>query len=258
LKTIEGLKDISIAPSAPSGAAVFVSELGEIEFRPSLAEVEHFGEERTVTITADTDGGNPTEIADELRNKIAAMDIPAGYTVEFGGETQELQEVFMDMFLKMIIGIILILFILVIQFDSFRQVAIILFTIPLAMIGVIWGMTLSRLIVDIPAFIGVVSLAGIVVNNAIILIDQINREISGGKELIEAVADAGRTRLRPVLLTTITTVFGLLPLSITQPDWRNMGFTIIFGLIFSTFLTLIIVPTLYVSFHRGSLKKENV
>ena len=186
------------------------------------------------------------------------MDIPAGYRIDFGGESQELQEVFMDMFTKMIIGIILILFILIIQFNSYRQVLIILFTIPLAMIGVIWGMALARLTVDIPSFIGIVSLAGIVVNNAIILIDEINRELSRGKYVIDAVINAGRVRLRPVFLTTVTTVFGLLPLSITQPDWRNMGFTIIFGLTFSTFLTLVIVPTLYISFYKGKLKKENI
>jgi HAE1 family hydrophobic/amphiphilic exporter-1 len=126
------------------------------------------------------------------------------------------------------------------------------------MIGVIWGMTLARLTVDIPSFIGIVSLAGIVVNNAIILIDEINRGLSKGKYVIDAVINAGRVRLRPVFLTTVTTVFGLLPLSITQPDWRNMGFTIIFGLTFAMFLTLVIVPTLYISFYKGKLREENL
>ena len=253
LESMEGLKDISI--SSAEGTS-FISELGKIEFRPSLASIDHFDQERVVTVTAGTDGGNPTEITDELKEKIVQLDIPAGYSVEFGGETQELQEVFIDMFLKMIIGVILILFILIIQFNSFRQVFIILFTIPLAMIGVIWGMALSRLVLDIPAFIGIVSLTGIVVNNAIILIDEINRETESGRYILDAVRNAGRTRLRPVLLTTITTVFGLLPLSITQPDWRNMGFSIIFGLTFSTFLTLVVVPSLYVSFYRKKIKPE--
>jgi HAE1 family hydrophobic/amphiphilic exporter-1 len=211
-----------------------------------------------ISVTGGTDGGNPTEITNVFKERIALMDIPAGYRVDFGGESQELQEVFMDMFAKMIIGIILILFILIIQFNSYRQVLIILFTIPLAMIGVIWGMTLARLTVDIPSFIGIVSLAGIVVNNAIILIDEINRGLSKGKYVIDAVINAGRVRLRPVFLTTVTTVFGLLPLSITQPDWRNMGFTIIFGLTFAMFLTLVIVPTLYISFYKGKLREENL
>jgi HAE1 family hydrophobic/amphiphilic exporter-1 len=256
LKSIEGIKDISIV--TPKGKNMSVSELGRIEFQPSLASIEHYDKERMISVTGGTDGGNPTEITNAFKEKIAQMDIPSGYRVDFGGESQELQEVFMDMFTKMIIGIILILFILIIQFNSYRQVLIILFTIPLAMIGVIWGMTLARLTVDIPSFIGIVSLAGIVVNNAIILIDEINRELSGGKYVIDAVVNAGRVRLRPVLLTTITTVFGLLPLSITQPDWRNMGFTIIFGLTFAMFLTLVIIPTLYVSFYKGKLREENL
>lgn len=256
LKSTEGIKDMAI--STPSGKELFVSELGKIELRSSLASIDHLEKDRVVYVTSGTDGGNPTDITNELKNRITKLDIPSGYRIEFGGETQELQEVFMDMFMKMIIGIILILFILIIQFNSYRQVFIILLTIPLAMIGVIWGMTLSRLIVDIPAFIGIVSLAGIVVNNAIILIDEINREIKNGAYILDAARNAGKIRLRPVFLTTITTVFGLLPLSITQPDWRNMGFTIIFGLTFSTFLTLVVVPSLYVSFHRGKLKKENL
>ncbi len=256
LKSIEGLKDISVI--TPKGKKMFISELGRIEFQPSLASIEHYDKQRIISVTAGTDGGNPTEITNIFKEKISRMDIPAGYRVNFGGESQELQEVFMDMFTKMIIGIILILFILIIQFNSYRQVLIILLTIPLAMIGVIWGMTLARLTVDIPSFIGIVSLAGIVVNNAIILIDEINRELSKGKYVIDAVINAGRVRLRPVFLTTVTTVFGLLPLSITQPDWRNMGFTIIFGLTFSMFLTLVIVPTLYISFYKGNLKEENL
>lgn len=256
LKTIEGLKDIPI--KTPAGKTLHLSELGTVEFQPSLSSIRHYQKERIVTVSAGTEGGNPTDINNTLKEKIAKMDIPAGYRVDFGGETQDLQETFQDMFMKMIIGIILILFILIIQFNSYRQVSIILFTIPLAMIGVIWGMALTRLTIDIPSFIGIVSLAGIVVNNAIILIDEINREIGEGKDLIAAVSDAGRTRLRPVFLTTITTVFGLLPLSITQPDWRNMGFTIIFGLTFSTFLTLVVVPAMYVSFYRKKMGKSVV
>jgi multidrug efflux pump subunit AcrB len=107
---------------------------------------------------------------------------------------------------------------------------------------------------DIPAFVGIVSLVGIVVNNAIILIDQMNKEIAKGQRLTEAARQAGYTRLRPIVLTSITTIFGLLPLSITQPDWRNMGFTIIFGLTFSAFLTLFVIPSVFVSFYEKKIK----
>jgi HAE1 family hydrophobic/amphiphilic exporter-1 len=135
---------------------------------------------------------------------------------------------------------------------------LIVFTIPLALIGVFWGMTIFRMTLDIPAFIGIVSLSGIVVNDAIILIDQINKERGRGKKLIEAARSAGRMRFQPIFLTTITTVFGLLPLSISEPIWRNLGASIIFGLTFSTILTLVVIPTMYVSFHGKELKKEGL
>ncbi|MFW5885262.1 MAG: efflux RND transporter permease subunit [Patescibacteria group bacterium] len=238
----------------PAGENVPVSALGEVKIQASPAGITRKDEERVVSITAGTEGGNPTEITEELREEVKEMNIPAGYRVDFGGEQEELMGTFQDMFVKMIIGIILILFILIALFNSFKQVLLILVTIPLAMTGVFFGMAAAGLVLDIPAFVGIVSLVGIVVNNAIILIDQINRELTGGRKLVGAVKEAGFVRLRPIALTTITTVFGLLPLSITQPDWRNMGFAIIFGLTFSAFLTLFIVPATFVSFYRKKVE----
>ncbi len=150
---------------------------------------------------------------------------------------------------------ILILFILVIQFNSYKKVLLILSTILFAIIGVFIGLTITGMTLDIPAFIGIVSLVGIVVNNAIILVDRINKELEKkGRKLVSAVQEAGYVRLRPIILTTITTIFGLLPLSIAQPEWRNMGFAIIFGLAFSTLLTLFVLPTMFVSFYRKKIK----
>lgn len=253
MTSIEEIKDLSIANQR--GETFALTELGEIRFEPSLASISRRDNERAVTITADTDGGNPTEITSQLQERLKSFNLPNGYNITFGGEAQELQEVYVDMLLKMILGIIIILFILVLQFNSYKQAMIILFTIPLALIGVFWGMAIFRLTLDIPAFIGIVSLAGIVVNNAIILIDQINKEIAKGKNPILAAQTAGCVRMRPIFLTTITTIVGLLPLSITEPIWRNLGFAIIFGLAFSTLLTLILVPVSYVSLYR---KKYNI
>jgi len=249
LSSPEDLKDIVFVSS--QGKTIALSELGEMRLEPALSSINHRGGDRVITITANSDGGNVAEINKEIEEKVSQLELPEGYQVKFGGETQELMEVYKDMFIKMILAIVLILFILVLQFNSYKQTLIILFTIPLAIIGVLFGMTASRLILDIPAFIGIVSLAGIVVNNAIILIDQINREIKDeGKDVINAARDAGCVRMRPIFLTTITTVAGLLPLSITEPIWRNLGFAIIFGLVFSTILTLFVVPSLFVSLYK--------
>lgn len=255
LASAEDIKDIIVTNS--NGDGFSLSELGELQLSAALSNVKHLDTERVVIITADTDGGNASEIVSELQKRIdKSISLPAGYSVKFGGETQELNEVYIDMLLKMILGIVLILFILMLQFDSYKQVLIILFTIPLAMIGVIWGMTIFKMILDIPAFIGIVSLTGIVVNNAIILIDRINKELADGKALIFAAQSAGAVRFRPIFLTTITTVVGLLPLSLTEPMWRNLGFAIIFGLTFSTLLTLFIVPAMYVSLYKNKYGDE--
>ena len=122
------------------------------------------------------------------------------------------------------------------------------------MIGVSIGLAIARLTLDIPAFIGIVSLAGIVVNNAIIFVDQINKEIAKKSKLVESVRKAGYTRLRPIILTSVSSIFCVLPLSLTQPDWRNMGFAIIFGLVFSTLLTLFVLPVMFVSFYKEKIE----
>jgi len=247
----EQLKDIKI--SNQRGEVFYLGELGKFEIQPAFSSIFHQDEKRTVSILANTDGGNVSKINQELETRVKQISLPQGVQVEFGGETQELMEVYMDMLLKMILGIILILFILVLQFNSYRQTLIILFTIPLALIGVFNGMALARTALDIPAFIGIVSLSGIVVNNAIILIDRINKELEKqgqNKNLILAVQNSGRTRLRPIFLTTIITVIGLIPLSLSDPVWRSLGFSIIFGLIFSTFLTLVLLPAVFVSFYQ--------
>lgn len=252
LTSAEDIKGLTLTNG--QGEIYAVSELGEIKFESALSSVKRRDSERVIVITAATDGGNAAEITKELQSKIAQMDLPKGYRAIFGGESEELQAVYIDMLLKMFLGIVLILFILVLQFNSYRQTLIILFSIPLALIGVFWGMAIFRLTLDIPAFIGIVSLSGIVVNDAIILIDQINRDVRRGKRAKQAAADAGRLRLQPVFLTTVTTVIGLVPLALSNPMWKNLGFAIIFGLSFASLLTLFVVPTMYVSLHGDNWK----
>jgi len=134
---------------------------------------------------------------------------------------------------------------------------IILMTIPLALIGVFPGLLLLNLPLSFPGMIGIVALAGIVVNNAIILIDKINTNRNDGMTMDDAIVDAGASRFEPIILTTITTLSGLLPLALTEPIWSSLGFAIIFGLLFSTILTLIVIPLLYKKFYRKELAKES-
>ncbi|MBD3300294.1 MAG: MMPL family transporter [Candidatus Moranbacteria bacterium] len=256
IKNINDLANIGI--NTRSGK-VALGSLAEIKLEPNLSSINRVDEERTVTVTGrNAKDGNINTIMTEFKDKVKKLSLPAGYEISYGGASQEQNEVYMDMFGKMFIGAILIIFILVAQFNSFKQMLIIILTVPLAMIGVIWGMVISRLTLDIPAFIGIISLWGIVVNDSIILIDQINiNRNQRGFALLKSAIKGGHARMQPILLTTATTVFGLLPLSLRDPNWQNLGFAIIFGLSFSTLLTLIFVPSIYITLNRMNVRLKS-
>ena len=182
-----------------------------------------------------------------LDEMLAAL--PAGYRLEQGGEYEETVDTQAKVLRAIGIANILIILILIVQYNSFLKPLVILFTVPLALIGVLIGLWATGWALGFMANLGIISLIGIVINNAIVLIDFIESRVAGGQELRSAVAEAGRLRLKPIVLTSLTTVGGLLPLSLFGgPLWAPMTNGMIFGLIFSTVLTLIVVPTLYVLF----------
>ncbi len=172
-----------------------------------------------------------------------------GMRAEFTGENEERDKNFRYLQLCMLIAIVLIFGILVYQFNSFRQATIVLLTVPLSFVGVVAGMWLGNFPFSLASFIGLVSLTGIVVNDAIVVVDFINQERSRGVPLRRALIEAGRNRLRPVILTTVTTVGGLLPLMLNLTGgaefWQPLTGAIIFGLMFATVLTLIVIPVAY-------------
>ncbi len=159
----------------------------------------------------------------------------------------------------MFLGLILIFFVLTAQFDSFKQPLVILFTVPLSIIGVVSGLLITQLTFSFMAFVGVIALVGIVVNDGIVLVDFINQRRRQGIDLISAILEAGPRRLRPVILTTVTTIGGLLPITLNLGGggkfWAPLGTSIIFGLIFATLLTLVVVPSLYSIFERKAYKE---
>lgn len=177
---------------------------------------------------------------------------PFGYFWEFGGEAESSGKANASIAAKLPIGALIIVLLLVAQFNSFRKPAIILLTIPLALIGVVFGLLVARSYFGFMTLLGVISLAGIVINNAIVLLDRIRIEWQeNGLDHGEAVLTAAEQRLRPILLTTATTVGGLIPLWLGGgPMWEPMAISIIFGLLFATVLTLSVVPVLYTLFYR--------
>ena len=195
----------------------------------------------------------PVDIVSEFKERVESMNIPEGIEISYGGEQADLNQSYNDMFRAMILAVFLIAIILVLQFKSYRQPLFILMTIPLALIGVFPGLIIVGKVLSFPAIVGVVALAGIVVNNGIILIDKINRNRKNGMHRVEASIDACVNRFRPVFLTTATTVIGILPITLSNPLWGGLGFTIIFGLLVSAMLTLFVIPLLYARFAEKTL-----
>lgn len=246
----------NFAIQSPKGYQITLGELGAYEFGESLSGISREDQKRIIKITSEIEkDANAVEITAQISAEINKLDLPSGYSVGFGGDLEEINESFRDLFRSMIVGIILIAFSLILMFNSFKQSLIILMTLPMAMIGVFPGLMLIGLNLSFPAFLGIVALAGVVVNNAIILIDRINNSLRNGMNFTEAIAESTESRLQPIFMTTITTIVGILPLALANEFWAGLGFSLVFGLAFSTILTLIVVPVLYFKFeHKKAIR----
>ncbi|MGA9116571.1 MAG: efflux RND transporter permease subunit [Bacteroidota bacterium] len=227
-----------------------------------LSDIQRKDQKRVVTVTGDVQGRVSSEVLEEVRSRLSALPMPPGYTLSFSGEQEEQQKAAAFLSQALIVTLLMVFLILVAEFNAVKVPLVIMFSVPLSLVGVFLGLLLTGTPFSIVMTgVGVISLAGIVVKNAIVLLDFMKHLRSTGLTLEDALAEAGRTRLRPVLLTAATTILGIIPLATgVDFDWRNLhfvvgaesadfwrplGIAIIFGLGVSTFLTLVIVPTLY-------------
>ncbi len=225
---------------------VFLKDVATIELKPSVDSITRIDQKRTVLLSAGAGpGANSNQILADFQKKIADYKLPSGYNIIYGGQNETNQESVLSVIRAMIIAMILIVSTLIIQFNSFKKAFIVLATIPLALIGVFFGMAILNVPLSFPGLIGVLALFGIVVKNAIILMDKINLNIKFGIPFFEAVVDAGKSRLEAIFITSICTIFGILPITLSNELWRSLGSAVIFGLMLSSFLTLFIVPTLF-------------
>ena len=224
-----------------------LSQLAEVNFETTNGILMHYNLKRCATITADLQNGYfLDDVIGEISPWLDAYPWPDGYGYFYAGEVESRQESFGGMFKALVIASMLIFALLVLQFRSIRQPLIIFSAVPLAITGAVIALFITGNPFSFTAFIGAISLVGIVVNNSIILVDYTNQLILGGKSMDEALTEAGKTRLTPIILTAFTTIGGLLPLTLSGGTlWAPMGWTIIGGLLCSTLLTLIVVPVLY-------------
>jgi len=233
--------------SSQTGAQVPLKQIAAIEFKSTPLTINHFNLERNVALTADVMGNiSVDKTTKQIIEKLKKYNLPLGYRYYIGGEIESREESFGGMAKAVIIALAAIFAVLVLQFRSFSQPLIVFSAIPLAIIGSVAALFITGNNFSFTAFVGITSLVGIVINNSIILVDYTNQLRKDGKPLITALKEAGEIRFIPIILTTATTVGGLLPLTLRGGTmWAPMGWTIIGGLIASTFLTLIFVPVLY-------------
>jgi multidrug efflux pump subunit AcrB len=241
--------------SSLSGAQIPLRQVANIQFKGSPMRINHYNLERNVTITSDVEGDlSVDQVTKDIMAQLDEYNWPKGYRYSMGGELESREESFGGMAKAAIVAIIGIFAVLVLQFRSYTQPLIVFSAIPLAIIGSVVALLITGNSFSFTAFIGLTSLVGIVVNNSIILVDYTNQLRQEGKDIVTALKEAGETRFIPIVLTTATTVGGLLPLTLGGGTlWAPMGWTIIGGLLVSTVLTLLVVPVLYKLF-----SKENV
>jgi multidrug efflux pump subunit AcrB len=233
--------------SSLSGKQIQLKQFVEVKLQQVPSSISRFDMERTAEILADVRSGYTLdEVMDPVLEKLQQYRMPPGFSYHIGGELESRSESFGGMTNAVIIAIVSIFSVLVLQFRSFKQPLIVFVAIPFAFTGMIWALLITGNTFSFTAFVGLTSLVGIVVNNSIILVDYINILRKRGESLNDAVRSAAEIRLTPIVLTALTTIGGLLPLTLRGGSmWAPMGWTIIGGLLVSTLLTLVIVPVSY-------------
>lgn len=267
--TREFLKDLEVSGKDGSGESVKVplKDIANIEAAESLTSIRRIDQTRYVTVSAAiADGYNIGLVAADVEEKLKGYEVPAGYRLVFSGENETIREAMEQMVLMLVLAIAFMYLIMVAQFQSLKSPFIILFTIPLAFTGGLLGLFLTGSEVSVIAMIGFVMLSGIIVNNGIVLIDYMNQLRERGMAKKEAIVEAGRTRLRPVLMTALTTILALSTMVFTNDMGsemaKPMAIVTIGGLIYGTLLTLIVIPCVYDLFNRDkgqvqASQKEN-
>jgi len=248
--------------NSSSGQLVKLGNISDVVMSNSPVEIDRKYQQRIIDVTANVAGRDLGSVSADIQKKLNTIVVPSGFEVVQSGNIAQQNSTFKSLGLALILAIILVYMVMASQFQSLVDPFIIMFTIPLGVAGVVWALFLTNTTLSVTSFEGVIVMVGIVVSNGILLIDYINRLRKRGMELHEAVMTGGRTRLRPILMTSLATVFGLIPMAMGMGGDKSqapLAIAVIGGLTASTFLTLIFVPTLYTIFEerfKRELKAE--
>ncbi len=256
--SLTSLEQVSVM--TPDGRQVRVSDLGHINEVMTPPNIERFNRERFVSVTAGLHDRPLSDAVDDIRDQISQMDIPDDVEIEYGGDIEEQEEAFADLLLVLVLSLVLVYIVMAGQFESFRDPLVIMFSIPFSFTGVFLALLITGTSLSVIGMLGAVILVGIVVKNAIVLIDYIRLLQGQGMKVFDSIIEAGKMRLRPVLMTTLTTVLAMFPLALALGEgaemWQPMAISVIGGLSFSTLITLGLIPVMYAIFHRKRIAAE--
>lgn len=248
--TINDLEDMKVQTS--EGEVIPLIELAKFEETQGAVTLIRQNQQAQMNVSSDIMDRDLNSVVRDIEKYLDATSFPEGYSYSIGGEAEDMAESFADLTLALIFSIFLVYAVMAIQFENFLFPFIIMFSMPATVIGVVLGLLVTGLSFSIPAFIGLIMLAGIVVNNSIVLVDYINILRRRGMSRYEAIIEAGRSRLRPILMTTLTTVLAMIPLGLALGEGAEMqqplAITIIFGLMVSSLFTLLLIPVVYTYF----------
>lgn len=249
LGSVDDLKRLSVVDGFPP---IPLQSVARISVQEGPNEIRRIDQRQVALVTANVTGRDLGAVMEDIIAAVSDVDVPRGYEITPSGQDRELRTAYSSLQFALILAVFLVYVVMACQFESILHPALVMTTVPLATIGVIYTLSAMSVSISILVYIGVIVLAGIVVNNAIVLVDYINQLIDRGMAKAEAVVEAGRVRLRPILMTTLTTILGLWPMAVATGEGdeirRPMALTIMAGLASSTILTLVVIPMVYYLF----------
>ncbi|MEO1575817.1 MAG: efflux RND transporter permease subunit, partial [Pseudomonadota bacterium] len=245
--SLEDINNLIVNPA--SDRPISLGALADVEVAMGPSEIRRIDQERVAIVSANLASGDLGSAVARLEAALLEAPLPPTVSAEVSGQNAEMKSSFLSMQFTLALAVFLVYLVMAAQFESIIHPLVILFTIPLALVGAVFALFATGTTVNVVVFIGAIMLAGIVVNNAIVLVDLINQLRAAGVERTEAIIQAGRSRLRPILMTTATTTLGLLPMALGLGDGAEvrapMAITVIGGLVMSTALTLVVIPVVY-------------
>ncbi|MBD3270055.1 MMPL family transporter [Candidatus Peregrinibacteria bacterium] len=258
INSVDALRNLKLINNL--GQPITIGDVADIEIGSSIQTIRRQDERRVITLSAGVESPTlPGEVYQEFQSMLDENPLPEGYEVSVGGQQESNQESILSILRAMIVAFILIVSTMVIQFNSFRRAVLVLATIPLAMTGVFYGLTIAGFTLSFPALIGILALFGIVVKNAIILIEKIRQNEKVGIKFQESIIDASKSRLEAIFLTSASTIIGMIPITLNNETWEGLGASLVFGLSSSTLLTLLVIPTLYnLLFKKSDAKEQKI